>query len=141
MDRRKYLSTYLKNFFLHRKMWESEWTKRNRSGLTSNQAIVLLILYHSGPQQAKDLMGLLGVSSGGVTVIADKLIELGAVRRNKKEEDRRGVLLELTDKGRELFPIAEADFNGVMDHIFAGLTDPEVAMLAQLFGKLVDMNE
>ncbi|MDI4647864.1 MarR family winged helix-turn-helix transcriptional regulator [Cohnella hashimotonis] len=139
MDRRKYLSAYLEKFTLHRKMWETAWAKHNKNGLTSSQAFTLILL-NAGPQQPKDLMYMLGVTSGGVTVIADKLSELGAVRRVKHGEDGRAVFLELTEKGREMYPDVKRDFDALMDEVFTPLTDAEVAMLAQLFGKLVDGN-
>lgn len=138
MDRTKYLDLYVEKFFLHRKMWEAEWAKTQENGLSSNQAIMLMILNEKGPLQAKDFMGVLGLSSGGVTVISDKLAELGFIRKTKDDRDRRAVNLEITERGRERIPHLRQDWVQVMETIFSPLTDAEVAMLAQLFGKLVD---
>ena len=43
----------------------------------------------------------LGVTPGNVTGIVDRLVGQGLVKRRESPEDRRIVLLELTDKGRE----------------------------------------
>lgn len=118
-------------------MWQAEWAKSEK-GLSSTQALMLMILNAKGPRQAKDLMGALAVSSGGITVISDKLISLGLIRRVKQENDRRAVYLEITESGKALVPSLEADWNGVMDRVFSVLTDVEVAILLQLFTKLVD---
>jgi DNA-binding MarR family transcriptional regulator len=48
-----------------------------------------------------DLAVALGVTPGDVTSITDRLVGQGLVKRVENTEDRRIVLLQLTDKGRE----------------------------------------
>ncbi|WP_276354233.1 MarR family winged helix-turn-helix transcriptional regulator [Cohnella caldifontis] len=136
MDRRKLLNVYVENFIIHRNQWEAEWSRTNRCGLSSAQGGLITLLMEKGPLQAKDLMFRLGVSSGGVTVITNNLIQKGLISRVKSDTDKRAVYFELTERGKELYPIVELDTNQVMDRIFSELSDIEVAILAQLFGKL-----
>ncbi|TVX98276.1 MarR family winged helix-turn-helix transcriptional regulator [Cohnella terricola] len=140
MDRNGWLSTYLEKFVVHRKMWESEWQRSNKSGFTSSQAFMLILLYQKGPMQAKELMENLAVSSGGITVISDKLGQLGYIRKIKTEQDRRAVFMEITDEGRKAYPDIKEEWEGVSRRIFSVLSDVEVAIMAQLFSKLVDDN-
>src|SRR5947209_9142875 len=46
------------------------------------------------------------VTSGTMTNRIDRLAEKGLVRRITDPEDRRGILVELTDQGRELIDVA-----------------------------------
>jgi DNA-binding MarR family transcriptional regulator len=118
-------------------MWEAEWVRLNKSGLSSSQALMLIILKKNGPQQAKDLMELLAITSGGVTVISEKLIRMGFIRKVKKAQDRRAHYLEITAEGLEIYPVIMEEWNKVMDLVFSVLSDVEVAILSQLFAKLV----
>jgi DNA-binding MarR family transcriptional regulator len=136
LDRQQMLNDYTEKFLIHRLMWEAEWNRINTTDFSSRQALMLMILNNSGPQQAKELMGKLCISSGGVTVMSDKLIKRGLIQRVKNEQDRRGIFLELTDQGREFYLTIERDWNVVMNKIFGVLSDVEVAILRELFTKL-----
>ena len=45
----------------------------------------------------------LGLSSGAMTARLDKMEEAGLIQRLRDPDDRRGVLIEVTDRGRELW--------------------------------------
>jgi DNA-binding MarR family transcriptional regulator len=141
LDRQQLLTSYTEKFIAHRRMWEAEWSRHDTIGLSSGQALMLMLMNQSGPQQAKDLMGNLAVSSGGVTSMADKLIDCGFIRRTKSDRDRRAVYFELTDEGRILLETVQKEWNQVMNSIFSVLSDVEVAILSQLFAKLVEAKE
>jgi DNA-binding MarR family transcriptional regulator len=140
LNRQQMLNDYTEKFIIHRSMWEAEWNRTNSTGFSSRQALMLMILNNSGPQQAKELMGKLAISSGGVTVMSDNLIKRGLIQRNKNEQDRRGIFLELTDQGREFYLTIARDWNVVMNKIFGVLSDVEVAILRELFAKLDEAN-
>jgi DNA-binding MarR family transcriptional regulator len=137
LDRQSWLTSYTEKFIIHRSMWEAEWVRLNKSGLSSRQALMLILLNKNGPQQAKDLMEVMVITSGGVTVISEKLIKMGFIRKVKIAEDRRAHFLEITAEGLEIYPVIREEWNNVMDQVFSVLSDVEVAILAQLFAKLV----
>lgn len=69
---------------------------RKNLGINELDARVLLyILDHPGarPVEVKNRFGL---TSAGTTVLTDRLVERGAVRRNPDPDDRRSVRLEAT---------------------------------------------
>jgi DNA-binding MarR family transcriptional regulator len=75
-------------------------------GLTWGEVKVLSSLRYGGPPYRSTpgrLGSQLGLSSGAVTARLDKMEEAQLIRRLPDPADRRGVLIELTDRGRELW--------------------------------------
>lgn len=69
--------------------------------LTVSQFGVLEALLHLGPQNQKTLGEKLLKSGGNITMVIDNLEKSGCVRRQRDPEDRRAVLIHLTDKGKK----------------------------------------
>lgn len=86
----------------------------------------------------RDLLGPLMVTSGGLTGRIDRLERAGLIRRVANPRDRRGVLLELTDRGREVVDRVTTEYlanqNAVLDE---ALTTAERETLAALLRKLL----
>jgi DNA-binding MarR family transcriptional regulator len=77
------------------------------------------------------------LSSGAMTSRLDRLEEAGLVRRLPDPDDRRGVLVELTDAGRTAWDTA-AGVLGRREAFFASaLTKPEQKQLNGLLRKLM----
>lgn len=69
-------------------------------GLTKEEFKVICTL-HSGPRSHRSLCEALAVTTGTMTNRLDKLERLGLVERSANPTDRRGVQLNLTNKGQE----------------------------------------
>jgi DNA-binding MarR family transcriptional regulator len=79
----------------------------------------------------------LELSSGAMTSRLDRMEELGFVRRLPDPDDRRGVVVELTDEGRAAWDAA-ADVQGRKEAFFASaLTSEEQRQLNALLRKLM----
>lgn len=70
-------------------------------GLTGPQSMVLRKLVDGGDMSSADLSRKLYVTPSNITGIIDRLERKELVQRVRKIEDRRVVLIALTDKGRE----------------------------------------
>jgi len=78
-------------------------------GLTLGQFDILATLRREGPDgrlTPTQLMRSVALSSGGMTNRLDRLEEAGLVRREADPDDRRGVVVGLTRKGRERIDVA-----------------------------------
>ena len=105
-------------------------------GLTSSQFGVLEILYHLGPMCQSDLGGKLLKTGGNITMVIDNLEKTGMVVRQRDGNDRRFVMVSLTDHGREL--IAElfpGHLQAIMDELSV-LTSEEQDTLGLLCRKV-----
>ena len=71
--------------------------------LSRSKLQIVRLLGQRGSQTATQIARFLGVSKPAVTQIVDSLVRQRIVVRRRTREDRRGVALLLTDKGRGLF--------------------------------------
>ena len=71
-------------------------------GLTSAQADALSVLAQAGPLSLKELGELLIAEAGQPSRLVDRLVEAGWVTRRAAQDDRRRIVLFLTEKGRKL---------------------------------------
>lgn len=71
--------------------------------LAKQEIFMLKLLGESGKTNMTDLAHRASVALSTVTGIVDKLVEKGFVTRERTEEDRRLVFVELTQKGRRAF--------------------------------------
>lgn len=112
----------------------------NRYGLTFGEYEVLAALVRSGPRQwlrPSDLVGALVLSSGAVTNRIDRVEAAGLVERLPDPNDRRGTLVALTDKGRQVVDEAVVAHLANEERLLAALSVRERGQLADLLRKLL----
>lgn len=84
-----------------------------------------------------ELAGDLEISSGAMTSRLDRMEEAGLVRRLPDPDDRRGIVVELTEKGREAWDTS-ANVQGRREAFFARtLSKAEQKQLNTLLRKLL----
>jgi len=71
-------------------------------GLGVAEATILVHLLHEGPRTPSVLARRVGVSPASATAQLDRLELAGNVVRRANPRDRRSILIDLTDQGREL---------------------------------------
>ncbi|NVN00080.1 MarR family winged helix-turn-helix transcriptional regulator [Arthrobacter sp. SDTb3-6] len=68
-------------------------------GLGNSDLTALDLLYSEGSMAPKELRILMGVTSGTMTGLLDRVEKNGFLRRDPNPEDRRGLLISLTPAG------------------------------------------
>ncbi len=106
------------------------------SGLTLSQFAVLEALYHLGPLYQREIGQKLLRSSGNITMVVDNLEKRGYVKRARIKEDRRFVMVRLTDEGSELISKVFPPHAAVIAREMSVLSTREQETLAQLCKKL-----
>jgi DNA-binding MarR family transcriptional regulator len=111
-----------------------------RFGLNRGDLGVLSALRIAGPPQQlspTQLFKGLMLSSAGITSRLDRLEKRGLIRRHRHPEDRRGVLVELTDEGRAVLEQAVRANTDSEPELVVGLSQEEVGILAALLKKML----
>jgi DNA-binding MarR family transcriptional regulator len=112
----------------------------SRFGLNRGEVGALSALRIAGPPHRLSPTRLgrgLMLSSAGVTSRIDRLERRGLVRRLQDPDDRRGVIVELTEQGLEVVDEAVAAITISDRQLLERLDPPEVALLASLLRKLI----
>jgi DNA-binding MarR family transcriptional regulator len=115
-----------------------------RYGLNRGEVGVLAALRFAGPKQqlspTRLFKGLM-LSSAGITSRLDRLEQRGYVKRSRHPDDRRGVLVELTDSGRHVLEMAVSADASRERELMGGLNAAERKTLAALLKKLLSSLE
>ena len=93
--------------------------------------VMLAHLAASGPMRGADLADVFGMDTGGVSRQVQTLVDLGLVERRPDVEDRRAVLLDATDEGRERLATVSRHRSDRFDERLSGWSDAELAGFAR----------
>lgn len=95
----RFVSNHVSGAFRH---------KLAQHGVSVAEWALLRELSEQGAMAPSQLAVLLGVTRGGITKIADKLIARSLVTRTSNDGDLRGQSLALSASGRRLIPVLSA---------------------------------
>ena len=104
--------------------------------LTISQFGVLEALLHLGPLNQKALGEKLLKSGGNITMVIDNLERCGYVERQRDPEDRRSVLIYLTEEGKKFIKRFFPKHLEAIKEEFSVLTREEKRQLAKICKKL-----
>jgi DNA-binding MarR family transcriptional regulator len=108
-------------------------------GLEAGWYDVLATLRRSGPPyrlRPTEFTGALMLTSSGTTKRLDRLEQAGLITRAPDPDDRRAILIALTDEGRELVDAATEAHLANERRLLSALSDAEQQRLADLLRKL-----
>ncbi len=130
------LSTYLKLTRASEGLWNRLAPGLAREDLTTSQFGVLEALHHLGPMHQCDLGERILKSSGNMTLVIDNLEKRGLARRERSADDRRFILVHLTDEGERLIRRVFPGHAAAITRELAALTQEEQRTLGHLCRKL-----
>lgn len=97
---------------------------------------VVEFLGNEGPRMMREVAEYLTVAVNSVTSIVDNLENKGLVLRQRSEEDRRVIRVELTIPGREIYKsLVEANL-GLFRSMLGAFTEDEQEIFMVLFRKI-----
>ncbi|WP_243545416.1 MarR family winged helix-turn-helix transcriptional regulator [Pseudodesulfovibrio tunisiensis] len=130
MTRNAELTQLIVEFYEKLSSWE-HCVVRDQ-GFTLPQIHTLEILGTHEQLRMKELAERMGVTTGSLTVMVDRLEKAGLVRRRPHESDRRSIMVELTDTGRDLFREHDELHLQLTRDITSKLSDSERDELARM---------
>jgi DNA-binding MarR family transcriptional regulator len=124
------LSEQLVEFFEKFSSWEHGVVRGEE--LTLAQMHTVEILGSSGPMRMKELARKMGVTTGTLTVLVDKLEQKGTVQRMPNKEDRRSILVGLTEAGQIHYQAHDKHHLSLTRELTAELPPDELGTLLRL---------
>jgi DNA-binding MarR family transcriptional regulator len=104
-------------------------------GLTAQQA-ALLMHASTADSNPTQLMARLGTDTAGMTKLIDRLEAKGLLARQRSAVDRRSVLIEVTDAGKQLAPKVPIIFGKITRQLFNGFTAGELTALSAMLDRM-----
>lgn len=122
----------------HRKVGLGWQIRLKTVGLTMRRHIILRTLSEEGPLCQKDIANHIFADPTSLSRTVRALLAAGLVQRAETATDRRQVVLELTEAGRERLRLSMAigtDYNAAMT---AGFQPGEIETLRAMLRRLID---
>ncbi|MBI9031672.1 MarR family transcriptional regulator [bacterium] len=129
------LSKKLIEFYDKLSSWENETVKE--CGLTLPQMHTLEVIGSNEGIKMKEITEKLGIVTGTLTVMIDRLTKLDLVRRVVNTNDKRSFTIELTAKGKALYQEHSHHHDILADEITQELNEEEKAIFAKLLDKIL----
>jgi len=107
--------------------------------LTTEQHSVLMALKNiSGPVRITDIALWLDRSVNSVSMIVDRMVKVGLVRRTRDRKDRRTVFVTMSSKAEKAYVPATVAGWGLIQEILSPLSDEDKRTLIRLLEMLRD---
>lgn len=105
-------------------------------GKAGQQRILMTLLFRERMTQ-KQLQDLLGISSGAMSEILQKMEDAGLIQRSKCAKDKRQVDLLLSESGKEFALQVKAHYHQTLERMFECLGAEQKDQLESILGVLV----
>ena len=107
------------------KFIESELKKNKIGDIAPSHGDILFQLYKTESVTMQQLAHLVGRDKSTVTVLVNKLVNLGYVDKKPDAQDARVYNLSVTQKGRELRPVFEEISSHLLDKVYSEFNPEE----------------
>ncbi|WP_240338372.1 MarR family winged helix-turn-helix transcriptional regulator [Peribacillus alkalitolerans] len=104
--------------------------------LNANEFSVLRFLLLNGNSPASSISKYLNVSASHITSVTDSLVKKGFIIRLRSDQDRRLVLISLTEEGKMKAGELEKKKSEFLRSKFDKFTEEELEQFIQLFRRL-----
>jgi DNA-binding MarR family transcriptional regulator len=101
-----------------------------RYGISNEQARLLSCIKSRGPMRPVDIAALLERAPNSMSMLVDRMVKAGLVRRTRDRKDRRAVFVSLTNKGNEAVEPAIPAIWGFMNRLLSAVSYDEQRALA-----------
>lgn len=106
--------------------------------LNMQQLNVLNVIGDSATCTMGEIATRVSLSLSSVTVIVNKLVKLGLVKRLRDRKDRRIVFGSLTTEGKDIYAVQIKHMNEMIHKMLTALSDNEQAGLLHAFHKITE---
>ncbi|MDO5094800.1 MAG: MarR family winged helix-turn-helix transcriptional regulator [Propionibacteriaceae bacterium] len=104
--------------------------------LTKNDVLALIHLNRAQESRMSDLAAYLEAPLNTTTGVVSRLRRRGLVERHNSPDDKRTVLISLTDDGRRLVARGIRDTTALVGRLFEELAEDEVAVVLMVLDRI-----
>ena len=122
---------------LVRKLGVLERGEASCCGITLSQSYTIVEIGRAGTMSVNLLTEILGVDKSTVSKSVDKLVNSGILMRDTDPEDRRSVILCLSDKGQSVFEEVEKRTTAYFAEVVADIPDDKREQIIESLQYLV----
>ena len=115
---------------------ESVIKQNEYQNITTNDMHVIEAIGMREPKNMTAVARSLMVTTGTLTIAVNGLVKKGFVERSRSEEDRRVVLVSLTDKGRKAYVSHQRFHEEMVEAVTDELSDEEQVVLEKALSRL-----
>ena len=115
-----------------------ELEKNGLIGLMPSHGDILFCLYQKNKMTMKEIADKIHRTKPTVTVLVDKLENLGYLKRENSKEDCRYKYIVLTPKGQDFEPLFKQISKILNDNLYKNLSNQEGKKLESLLKKIIE---
>lgn len=104
--------------------------------LGPSDLVALNHLFGGGSMAPKDLSALMGVTSGTMTALLDRVEKAGFLKREPHPDDRRALLIHLTPAGEHAMQWLSEQFDAAVRHSLANVPELGFTVLEKALNEL-----
>lgn len=139
MDINIALNEILVKFFRNIAIIEERSLKKGEyRNVTVNDMHVIDAIGKGEPKNMTAVARTLAVTTGTLTISVNSLVKKGLVERVRSEEDRRVVLVSLSESGKQAYDYHQKFHKEMVDTVLQDLDDNEKEVLAKALSGLSD---
>jgi DNA-binding MarR family transcriptional regulator len=106
--------------------------------LSVNEIRTIQAIGVNEPRKMSEVAMALKITVGTLTISINRLVKKGYVRRVKSEEDRRIVIVDLTEKGKLVYKTHEKFHYEIIENMVSTLNQSDQKMLIQSLENVCD---
>ena len=135
---KKVINELLVEVFNHILSIEGQTLRARGVKLSMNEVHVLEAVKKTEVPTMTNIARRLRITVGTLTTSMNRLVEKGYTKRHREEEDKRKVIVGLTDNALEVLAIHDKFHDEMLDAVFADMKLEEDELLLQSLEKLSD---
>jgi DNA-binding MarR family transcriptional regulator len=135
-DKKVYADRFRIALQILQKKMTHDFANQHNHGLTLPQFYILYMIRESGICKVTALAEQMDVKPSAITVMIDKMVHLNFVVRLADKNDRRVVLLQITEEGLHAVKELEQQSNEMIGKYFQKLDVDEIASMIKTLEKM-----
>ncbi|KNF08344.1 transcriptional regulator [Gottschalkia purinilytica] len=134
MKQDQILNMFLDN--IQKILYPQEWIDIDFK-LSKTELFTMLIVDRHGEVIMSNIANSLNISMSTATGIVDRLVSKNYLKRERSTNDRRIVVIKLSQEGKEIISNLKDTLNHYISNIYETLTDEEVKLLSKIILKVI----